>query len=313
MGETKIEWAEKVWNPVTGCTKISSGCKNCYAERMSKRLAGRAGYPEDGFKVTLHPDKLEEPLRWKKPSRIFVCSMGDLFHEDVPFAFIDRVIDTIYKCPQHTFLILTKRPHFMKEYFEQIGLRNNIWLGTSIEDQKTADERIPLLLQTPAAKRFVSYEPALGPVDFTNIMPVSLRPTHPHDPLMFYDALRGHCKASDNIGLPKLDWIIMGGESGPGARPMHPDWARSVRDQCKAAGTPFFFKQWGEWAPTMDVEYLNTTTRKTEVHESELKEGYPHKYIMLNNKRIFVKDRMFRVGKARAGCLLDGKEHKERP
>lgn len=278
MGDTKISWADKVWNPVTGCTKVSEGCRNCYAERMSKRLAGRAGYPEDGFKVTLHADKLGEPLRWKKPTRIFVCSMGDLFHKDVPDEFIAKVLDIIEKAPQHIFMVLTKRPeraeaflNWCKVLWANSPIRpascppSNLWLGTSVEDQKTADERIPLLLQTPAAKRFVSYEPALGPVDLTRLPAAGA----------YVCALRGARPA-----YPSLDWVIMGGESGPGARPMHPDWARSTRDQCQAAGVPFFFKQWGEWAPVWEKDGASVGRR---------------------------------VGKKAAGCLLDGKEHKERP
>src|SRR3990167_5603914 len=166
-GKTKIEWAEKVWNPVTGCTKVSEGCRNCYAERMSKRLAGRAGYPEDGFKVTPHQDKLGETFHWRKPSRVFVCSMGDLFHKYVPDTFFAAVFSVMAQASQHTFLVLTKCPERLHSILMNwcaagLTLRSgygpvlpNVWLGVSVEDQKTADERIPLLLQTPAAKRFV--------------------------------------------------------------------------------------------------------------------------------------------------------------
>lgn len=307
MGKSKIEWTQKVWNPVTGCTKVSEGCRNCYAERMSKRFAGRGRIPEDGFKVTLHPERLNEPLRWKKPSRIFVCSMGDLFHKDVPLSFILKVFDRMEQAKQHTFIVLTKRPGRLLEFCATYGIGSmndwpsNIMAGVSVEDQATANERIPLLLQTPAAKRFVSYEPALGPVDFSQYFGCTCG-----------DEEKCHgCPPYISHGAKRLDWLIMGGESGPGARPMHPDWARSVRDQCKIAGVPFFFKQWGEWAPTMNVEYLNTATRQIEVCETALKDGFPYKTIMLNNKRISVKDGMFRVGKKAAGCLLDGKEHKE--
>lgn len=317
MSDTSIEWADKVWNPVTGCTKVSDGCRNCYAERMSKRLAGRAGYPEDGFKVTLHPDKLDEPLRWKKPARVFVCSMGDLFHEDVPDEFVAKVFG-VMRNKKYTFMILTKRPERMLKFlkrakkwegwvthdgtpvakaYDGTGIivgdagnwpPSNLWLGVSVEDQKTADERIPLLLQTPAAKRFVSYEPALGPVDFEKWL-VNLT-----------------CEACGRwtcigslphriVNAPRLDWVIMGGESGPGARPLHPDWARSVRDQCQTAGVPFFFKQNGEWVECTAEEYLNANPG-------------------LNNRRVFPDGvEVIRVGKKAAGCLLDGKEHKERP
>lgn len=302
MTTTKIEWADRVWNPVTGCTKVSEGCRHCYAERMSKRLAGRAGYPKDGFKVTLHPGKLDEPLRWKKPARIFVCSMGDLFHEDeeVEIGFLTHVFDMMEQCAHHTFLVLTKRPERIKKmmydrhgegwrYFREGDYHPNVWLGVSVEDQKTADERIPILLQVPAAKRFVSIEPMLGPINLTG----------------FNSPMWG--KIPQNAFL---HWVILGGESGPGARPLHPDWARSVRDQCQAAGVPYFFKQWGEWLP----EHPDT-------YRGEVNEDWDGKYGEFHGSGDFVDScmcaegtqPMIRVGKARAGCLLDGKEHKERP
>lgn len=305
MADSNIEWTDKVWNPVTGCTQISAGCKNCYAKRMANRLKGRYGYPAlTPFMVTPHPKRLDEPLRWKKPKRIFVCSMGDLFHEDVPDGFISKVLNVAIRgAHRHTYLILTKRAErmqsFMQNFYEGIGetvcCRNyetgegiptkpcpRIYLGVSVEDQATADERIPLLLQTPAAKRFVSYEPALGPVDFERIQWPDKHKV---------DVLRGG--AWDAPGCPlgfinhsdmaTLDQIIMGGETGPGARPLHPDWARSVRDQCKEAGVPFFFKQWGEWHAE------NNTTKVAETHPWGL----------------------FRVGKKEAGHLLDGKEYRD--
>lgn len=185
---TKIEWADEVWNPITGCSPISAGCKNCWARRMAKRLAGRYGYPEapHQFDVTLHPERLEQPLQWHKPRHVFVCSMGDLFHRDVSSGHTQRVFQQIAQTPQHTYLILTKRPHRMKMFFVNntdvngyLHMWNgykakrpfpNTWLGVSVENQKTADERIPLLLQIPAAVRFVSYEPALGPIDITRYL-----------------------------------------------------------------------------------------------------------------------------------------------
>ena len=231
MGKSKIEWCDKVWNPITGCTKIGEGCRNCYAERMAKRLAGRCGYPKDNpFAVTLHPERLNEPLRWKKPQRVFVCSMGDLFHKDIKQVSLMEIFMTIRSCPQHTFLILTKRAKEMCQFFWRF--RNihcspnstpNLWLGVSVENQQTADERIPILLQIPATKRFVSYEPALEPVDFM-----------------------GFCGPSDGAiwqPLKYLDWLIMGCESGPGARPMKIEWARDIKNQCVNAGIPFFYKQ----------------------------------------------------------------------
>jgi len=237
MAKTKIEWAEKVWNPVTGCTKVSEGCRNCYAERMAKRLAGRCGYPEapNQFSVTMHPEKLEEPLHWKKPARIFVDSMGDLFHPQVPDTFIDQVFWIMMMAPIHTFIILTKRPKRMVEWVNK-DYQNplpNVWLGASVEDQKTADERIPWLLQTPAAVRFVSVEPMLGPVDLKMTVhfiggSIGVKDWHP-------------------------DWTICGGETGPGARPIQLEWAESLLNQCLAANIPFFFKSWGEYYPAQRV------------------------------------------------------------
>lgn len=237
MGISKIEWTDKVWNPITGCFPVSEGCQHCYAKRMANRLKGRYGYPKDDpFSVTFHPDRLDEPLRWKKPSRIFVCSMGDLFHENIPLEVLKNIFKSMESCAtNHKFLLLTKRPQRMvnwfKEYYrpQYIGTTlidpnypdTRIWAGVSVENQRTADERIPILLQIPAAKRFVSVEPMLGAV---NIYPT---PMHK--------------------GTECLDWVICGGETGPGARPMHPDWVRSLRDQSQAAGVPFFFKSWGDY------------------------------------------------------------------
>ena len=245
MGDTKIDWAEKTWNPVTGCTKISPGCQNCCAERMSKRLRGRCGYDaENPFKVTLHPDRLEEPMRWRRPSTIFVCSMGELFHPEVPFAYIERVFNIMLHAPQHTFLVLTKRPRTAKMFLDP-NLRSdvfkhwplpNVWLGVTAENQEMADKRIPILLQIPAAVRFVSVEPMLGPVDlFSN------------------DYLGGCINCEVCLDNPetfinraqdrKIDWVICGSESGPNRRPANIEWIRSLKNQCLAVGVPFFLKQ----------------------------------------------------------------------
>lgn len=229
MGITKIEWADRSWNPVTGCTKVSEGCANCYAERMAKRLAGRAGYPRDEpFRVTEHWDRMKQPLHWRKPARVFVVSMGDLFHADVPESFIDKVLEVIAACPQHVFMVLTKRPQYMQQKLygvtENAPIRTlgggdylpNLWLGVSAENQQRADERIPILLDTPAAVRFVSCEPLLGPID-----------------LHLEQQSEGH----------KLDWIVAGAESGPGRRKAEWDWFGDLRDQCEWFGVPFFLKQ----------------------------------------------------------------------
>ncbi|MGB9754711.1 DUF5131 family protein [Roseiflexus castenholzii] len=212
-GTTKIEWTQRVWNPVTGCTKVSPGCKHCYAERFARRLE-QMGNPRyrHAFRVTLHPDLLELPLRWQKPSMIFVNSMSDLFHPSVPDEFIRRVFEVMAKAKQHIFQVLTKRSERLLELAPQLPRSENIWMGVSVETMKYYT-RIEHLQQVPAQVRFISCEPLLGPVD--------------------------------KMPLDGIHWVIVGGESGPGARPMKEEWVRSIRDQCQRAGVPFFFKQWG--------------------------------------------------------------------
>jgi protein gp37 len=244
-----IEWTDATWNAVRGCTKVAAGCKHCYAERFAERFRGVPGHPfEQGFDVRLVPEALDLPLRWRKPRRVFVNSMSDLFHEDVPDSFILQVFEVMNRAPQHTFQVLTKRAARMREWWHRFpGLRFNVWAGVSVEDQRAADERIPELLATPAAVRFLSCEPLLGPVDLTRWM-------RPH----LVDRTAGTLHWNDEPGIANrsgtwnvrpLDLVIVGGESGPGARPMHPAWARALCDQCVAARVPFFFKQWGEWRP----------------------------------------------------------------
>lgn len=306
---TKIEWATETWNPVTGCTPISEGCRNCYAERMSKRLAGRCGYPEgEPFRVTLHPDKLEQPLRWKKPRMIFVCSMGDLFHEDVPEIEIIRVFAVMADAQQHTYLVLTKRPERMKEVLTSPSIANdvwlmtntgisedkpiwplpNVWLGVTAENQARADERIPILLQIPAAVRFVSVEPMLGPVDLSLSDGVDLSMS-----------VGTGLKPGKSYLINSLDWVICGGQTGPGARPMHPDWVRSLRDQCKEAGVPFFFKSWGEWMPSYQT---GATFELSRLKTDEVVMSGPGHGVVMK-----------KVGKKTAGRLLDGQEWNQYP
>jgi protein gp37 len=303
MADTKIEWAEKVWNPVTGCTKISLGCKNCYAERMSKRLAGRCGYPKDNpFAVTLHPDKLDEPMKWKKPKRIFVCSMGDLFHEEVPFEFIHQIWDGMKACPQHVFLVLTKRPERMEEVLGRIyrlerfgaakGFWNHVWLGVTAENQDLYDQRVQYLRQIPAAVRFISYEPALGPL--------VMRKKAADEKEIIQAALMGQLDDYSRPVEKGIDWVICGGESGPGARPMHPDWVRGLRDQCVAAGVPFFFKQWGEWL------------HSSQIAGSDLDPDCADSFLRYT-WTIKANDVSFKVGKKAAGRLLDGQEWSQFP
>ena len=264
MGDTKIHWADKVWQPVTGCSKISAGCQNCYAEKMSKRLAGRYGYPaENPFAVTVHPDRLGEPAAWKKPQRVFVCSMGDLFHSDVSPDFLLRVFGRMNAYTQHTFLVLTKRPDNALQFCREYGLvpsefgpspsgnywPANVWAGVTAENQEIADERIPILMQIPAAVKFVSVEPMIGPVDITRYLQLTgdnggFEHFEKHG-WGFDEWSGGAIGRGDSCYDPQpgLDWIICGGESAQKARQMQLGWAESLHDQCKTAGVSFFMKQ----------------------------------------------------------------------
>ncbi len=213
MAQSSIEWTESTWNPITGCTKISPGCKNCYAERMAFRLQamGQANYA-NGFELTLQEHMLERPLQWKKPQLIFVNSMSDLFHKDVPFEYIQRVFDVMRRADWHTFQVLTKRSQQLLDLHEKIDWPDNVWMGVSVETQKYT-YRIDHLRKTGAKTKFLSLEPLL-------------------------DSLT-------DLNLNNIDWAIVGGESGPGARPIEQDWVLGIRDQCVKACVPFFFKQWG--------------------------------------------------------------------
>lgn len=327
--KSKIEWTDASWNPIRGCSRVSEGCRNCYAEQIAARFSG-IGQPYEGLakripvtrgelkgnppigkvigearwtgEVRFIPKLLDQPLRWKRPRKIFVNSMSDLFHEKVDVRWIDQIVAAMMVTPNHTYQVLTKRPERMRNYLCNVGARQiephmqrlragiarldwpwrNIWWGVSVEDQKTADERIPLLLQTPAAVRWVSYEPALGPVDFSNWL------LSPH---------------GDQYGAHSIDWIVAGGESGPGARPAHPDWFRAVRDQCGARDVPFFFKQWGEWLPIDQWPH----DEQGKPYDSEYKPGKLFRGVDAHGTRFL------RVGKKRAGHLLDGDVWQEFP
>ena len=213
MAQSRIEWTQATWNPVTGCDKISPGCKHCYAERMSRRLQamGNRNYAH-GFQVTLHEHMLERPLSWHKPQLVFVNSMSDLFHEAVPLTFIQRVFDVMERAHWHKFQVLTKRAERLAELAPRLVWPSNVWMGVSIESQKY-QYRIDYLARTDAGIKFLSLEPLLGPLP--------------------------------GLNLQDIDWVIVGGESGPGARPIASDWVTEIRDQCLRAQTPFFFKQWG--------------------------------------------------------------------
>ena len=214
MGQkSSIEWTESTWNPLSGCTKISPGCKHCYAERMARRLQAM-GQPHyiNGFTLTLHEEALELPLRWKKPQTIFVNSMSDMFHVKVPVKFILKAFDVMQRAYWHRFQVLTKRAERLAILSEQLPWADNIWMGVSVESEQQI-HRIESLRETQAAVKFLSLEPLIGPLD--------------------------------HLRLDGIDWVIVGGESGPGARPMNADWVLSIRDQCLSAEVPFFFKQWG--------------------------------------------------------------------
>ena len=334
MKKTKIEWADVVWNPVTGCTKISEGCRNCYAEGIARRFWGERKFTD----VRCHPERLAEADKFgKTPQRVFVNSMSDLFHPDVTMGFVCDVITEMIVHPTHTFMVLTKRPDQMLDVMRYYGASliqdaRNIWWGVSAENQATADERIPLLLKAPVAVRFVSCEPLLGRVDLVKCF----EPTDwdwselnaaddEREPEEFVEECEAECdwinyghnlvenpEYRDYLEHRKrrakvvamgnaLDWVICGGESGPGARPMHPDWARSLRDQCQTAGVPFFFKQKGEWQLTSEREYM-----ELEGNEKLISMDIPG---AIGYQKAWFR----RVGKNRAGRELDGRTWDEYP
>ena len=389
MADTKIEWADSVWNPVVGCSIVSPGCTNCYAMKMAARIEnidakkrldryglaaaqfadyGAGGQRDEAVKllephthyagltrgsnagavwtgrVAQAPDRiLTQPLRWRKPRRIFVNSMSDLFHESVPDEWIDRVFAVMALAPQHVFQVLTKRSKRMREYCTRLDnepVRDtvrrivsawpgnapipaeitfpllNVWLGVSAEDQPRADERIPDLLATPAAVRFVSAEPLLGGIDFSEIGKTDYEWTDALDGQRWVmDEGSGDVLHATVAGCPPpLDWIIVGGESGPGARPMHPDWARSIRDQCASAGVPFFFKQWGEWSPDRMLEnvakrgcLMRATGERPRADDATVRAIASGKFDFTGFQHFSF------VGKARAGRILDGVEHDALP
>lgn len=303
MSKTKIEWCARpgthpeTWNPTTGCDKVSQGCKNCYAETMHKRLQGmgqkKYDHPFLGT-VKTHEDVIALPLKWKTPRTVFVNSMSDLFHKQVPFSFIRKVFHVMEDTPQHTYQILTKRPERMLEFSQcsNSWAPKNVWLGTSVEDQQTADERIPFLLQVPASVRFLSCEPLLGSLNISTY----LKPLQ----CWYTDG------SNQGYTLPPVSWVIAGGESGHHARPMHPEWIRSLRDQCRSAVVPFFFKQWGEFLAYEDLGEKGTICAGgfDAVAFSSIEKFDAYGY----NNVLFAK-----VGKHSAGRTLDGREWNEFP
>jgi protein gp37 len=346
MGKTKIEWTTDTWNPIrarnlktgkTGwhCEHATTGCINCYSERLNLRLGTglpfKPGHRKD-IEIFLDENMLTAPLRWKKPRMIFVCSMTDLFADFVKDGWIDRIFAVMALCPQHTFQVLTKRAERLRTWFSTTSANDervtdvvanayeigglerpngemwatdakvcsistrwplsNCWLGISCERQEEADERIPKLLATPAAVRFISAEPLLGPIDIGEYLVG--HEDHDVDLSRAPGSMVGGC-----VGwTPSIDWVIVGGESGPHARPMHPDWTRSIRDRCRAAGVPFFLKQWGEWAPSDRGELIGVDPEIAE-HDCAFDAT--------------AAERMARVGKKAAGRMLDGREWNDMP
>ncbi len=308
--KTAIEWTDATWNPVTGCTKVSPGCDHCYAETFAERWRGTPGHPyANGFDLTLRPERLDQPMRWKRPRRIFVNSMSDLFHDGIPDDYIAKVFAVMALSPQHTFQVLTKRHGRMRSLLTNPDFRTwvalsalefhdvvlsaawplpNVWLGVSVENQQWADIRIPALLDTPAAVRWLSCEPLLGPV---SLKAHWLRPTFP----------------SASVG-----WVVVGGESGPGARPMHPAWARYLCVQCTSAGVPFLFKQWGAWVP--EYAWLHGDSAPAAFLDAlgvfrPLVNGRPEQAPMARGEAITIR----RVDKKTAGRRLDGRTWDEYP
>lgn len=347
---SKIEWTTSTWGPVSGCTPISAGCDHCYAARHANRFAGTKVWP-NGFDVTLWPDRLDQPLRWRAPRKVFVCSTGDLFHAEVPDDYIARVWAVMASSGAHTFQVLTKRharmrallnnpafwddvnSHWLdlagtgpgrKQYPPDLSRRflPNVWLGVSVESQYWADRRIPALLDTPAAIRYLSLEPLLEFVKLSR----ALRKWTPPEDHPAWDGKRLNVREV-------LHWVIVGGESGPGARPMHPDWARSVRDECLTGEIAFFFKQFGEYLPVPivdDVEFAfgraydspgggrrspavrvpapgSSTLRGAQMRLLSPGERTTNT-VLLDRDTIAV-----RVGKQRAGRVLDGRTWDQYP
>lgn len=349
---TKIEWADATANYVNGCSVVSPGCTNCYAMKLAgtrmRSHPTRAGLTADSKagpvwtgEVRANEAVLREVLGWKRPRRIFWNAHGDLFHENVPDDWIDRAFAVMALTPQHIHMVLTKRPERMRAYFahdggfgrwgfiegraKQLAMEAggkalvksligktlahlgggslpNVWLGTSVEDQVRADERIPHLLETPAAKRFLSCEPLLGAVDLAPVADETYQMlSRWYGPNGFDETGSQPLQNRMRGYFPRLDWVIAGGESGPNARPMHPDWVRGLRDQCAAAGVPFFFKQWGEFAPLEKPHDWDSTDWDNPRRDHLVSHNREHDM------------NYYRIGKKRAGNLLDGRQHLEFP
>jgi len=336
--KTGIQWTEATWNPLVGCTAVSPGCDHCYAAREASgrlsQLPLYSGLARAGVftgEVRLVSDRLDQPLRWRRPRRVFVNSMSDLFHDAVPDEFIVEVFARMWWSPKHTFQVLTKRHGRLRSLLSQIeeqlrqretdlGLVDcptplrwplpNVWLGVSVENQKWADIRIPALLDTPAAVRWLSCEPLLGRIDLTQWL--SPRRAEWGEPYAEPTSPAG-LVVRDLILRPGIDWVVVGGESGPAARPMHPDSARLLRDQCTAAGVPFFFKQWGEWAPYEVARPVASDPGTCAVHPSGMTALRPDNPFDPFAAGHPYWTSMVRAGKKRAGRELDGRTWDEYP
>jgi len=375
--DSKIEWTQKTWNPVRGCSHVSEGCKHCYAERMAGRFCGE-GQPYHGLVAevgsrsrnkygpkwlggaVLIPEMLTAPVQWKKPSLVFVNSMSDLFHETLSDEAIDAVFGAMWAClytgrdagEGHTFQVLTKRAKRMRDYlstdrreawashaihlgggsdpdgiYDQVrffdGPHPRIHLGVSVENQAAADERIPLLLQCPATVRWVSCEPLLGSVDLSGFMWPTCwvwdgKYRTPEEAIAAGARATKERQCLVSGGSVFINWVVCGGESGPHARPMHPDWARSLRDQCQSAGVPYWFKQWGEWIPDNQRTWRDGPGVPT---WGLVNKSGAFRRVLADGNRVAQSDPTWRdgeegvtrCGKKRAGSLLDGVSHKMRP
>jgi protein gp37 len=336
--KTGISYANSAWNIVEGCTPKSAGCRECWAKalhdmRHKAYLAEKKmppQYAQPFSTIQLLRQRLEQPLHWKRPRRIFTASTGDLFHTQVPFEFIDAAFDVMRRADWHTFLVLTKRPEWALEWFgmheQPFDLPENVWFGVSVENQKMANERIPLLQALPAAVRFLSVEPLIGPVDLVGAMTpgdsqwdeVNAEDNDDSEPEQFIEECEAECdwvnygndlvinpewrewniirkrRAKAKTFRDQIDWVVVGGESGTNARPMSPEWARSIRDVCKKLDVTFYFKQWGEFAPMSACLAAGMTTFK-------------HKPVNVDGEM------MVRIGKGLAGHLLDGEEWRQVP
>ncbi|MFE1949970.1 DUF5131 family protein [Streptomyces sp. NPDC059524] len=306
---TTIEWTDRTWNPVTGCTKVSAGCDNCYAETIAERFRGHTAFPK-GFDIQIRTDKVNDPLKWRKPARVFVNSMSDLFHDEVDQAWIADIFAVMAAAHRHTFQLLTKRHARMRHLLNDPAFVNEVrtralskglppdqwawplpslWLGVSVENQQWANIRIPALLRTPAAIRFLSCEPLLGPVNLKQAVR-TMGSERGHGLTASYVHASDCCHKYHGI-----DWVIVGGESGRKARPMDPTWAQSLRDQCAEANVPFFFKQWGEYAPTGYLVIGGTSRGVLLVGDPVDDMGH--------------RVEIARIGKKNAGRQLDGRTH----